>query len=767
MTDDGPPDGGVLRLYGPGESGDLDPARAGGAPARQITRLCTRQLFGYAPVADPADWRIAAPVPDLAADVPSTYNAGMSASHKVYTVTLRSGVRWDSSPPREVTAGDFVRAFKRLCSPVPGMAGAAYFAGTIRGFTEYRRACAAAFPGGATAAELAEFHRSTELPGVFAVDDDVLVFELERPDPEFLHLLALPAASPVPVEYEAFVPGDGTAPRHLRSTGPYRVVPAPPGTTLRLERNPVWRPETDPLRSAHVDAVEVTAAPATAGALRRVIGAGRADLPWGLSVPDLSADPRGDRYVRDEVLDPYLVFNLAASPGLDAPELRRRIAAAIDKRALLRIHRDLGLDPSVRVAHSLLGPADGRAEPADVPVAGSPAPPKELVLIHSDAGAHPAMARSVAADLAGAGIAVRVEARPFAAYRRIVAETGGWDLALAAWAPEWPDDRGRATVEPLLRGGPVPGVANHGRYLDPGLDRAMDEAIGVTDPDRARAAWREIDRRAMADAPVVPLLAVARTVPRAAGDRVRGAVAMPVQDHAPDLAAVRLDLTLPERPPAIPVARSVPAPGRYLCGLTHDGRYLWHSDQEAGKLFAVHPAHGEMVREVSNPRVRADLAFHDGLLHQIGGRPKRLVLIDPETGREVGEKPVDPPSGRVTGVEAAPEGLWLCLRAPSVAQLRDPRTMEVLREFPIEGEPAGLTWAGGRVLYAEFETGVLRAVDDTTGEPVAEVTLEGHPTGLTWDGYQLWYCDFEARRLKSVRLAEVLRHPPARRRGGG
>lgn len=205
----------------------------------------------------------------------------------------------------------------------------------------------------------------------------------------------------------------------------------------------------------------------------------------------------------------------------------------------------------------------------------------------------------------------------------------------------------------------------------------------------------------------------------------------------------------------VPVADSIPGPGSYMCGLTWDGALLWHSDQDAGKLFGLDPSTGAVVRTVACAQARADVAYHSGMLWQIGGRPKRLLLIDPLIGREIGQRPVRPPSGRVCGVEAGPEGMWMCLRGPSVVQLRDYDTMTVQREFPVDGHPSGLTYVDGVIVFSEFEAGTIRTVDAGTGEMLGVATVEGHPTGMTWDGQFVWYCDFEARRLKALRPTDL------------
>jgi hypothetical protein len=205
------------------------------------------------------------------------------------------------------------------------------------------------------------------------------------------------------------------------------------------------------------------------------------------------------------------------------------------------------------------------------------------------------------------------------------------------------------------------------------------------------------------------------------------------------------------------INRTLPGPAAYMCGLTWDGRYLWHSDQDAGKIFAIDPADGAVAREFDCAQVRADLAFDGAALCQVGGRPKRIVLVDPGTGEVIGDKQVLPASGRLTGIEMGPEGIWMVLREPTVVQLRDYATMTVQRELPVWGNsPSGLTHTGDVVVYGDFEESLLRAVHPQTGELLGTVAVPGHPTGLTWDGEQIWYCDFPARSFRSLDLAALL-----------
>ena len=60
-------------------------------------------------------------------------NGGITADGKTYTFRIKPGVKWDTTPPRQVTAADFVREFKLLCNPVSPTGAPGYFTSTIVG----------------------------------------------------------------------------------------------------------------------------------------------------------------------------------------------------------------------------------------------------------------------------------------------------------------------------------------------------------------------------------------------------------------------------------------------------------------------------------------------------------------------------------------------------------------------------------------------------------------------------------------------------------
>lgn len=559
MTYQDEPSGGILRLRGPADVDLLDPACSQQTATDRLTRLHARQLFGYRPVANPDDWQAIEPVADLAAAVPSTYNAGLGANHLYHVIHLRPGVLWDTEPARAVTAHDVVRGLKRMCNPVRPPAALGHFTSVILGMAEFCADYAAAVAGHENdARSFRDFQNSHDIPGVFALDDETLVVELIRPTLDLINVLALPCAAAAPVEYDEFVPGSAEFARYARSNGPYRLARHEPGVGVQLERNPVWQRDSDPIRAAHVDAVEVSVDRSGAARIAELVSAGAADLPWGLQLAEphqeLPTDP-GHR--RGFALDPYLAFNQSSTScggALADPAVRRALAAAIDKPAIAEIVAGSGAGAVVQVAASIIPPGNDGHRPIDAPPpdpararllldeAGFPGE-LEFTAAHRDREVDAAIARSYAADLARAGVTVRLVAFDEAAYLRLLrdpAAVGEWDMATSALLPGWFHCNGRAFVEPLSGSGPA-GTGGIGDYRSRAVDDLVEIALkSVEDPVLRDTTWQDVEDLVLADQPIVPLLFQTPGVPGLRSERVRDAIALPALGFGYDLANLRL-----------------------------------------------------------------------------------------------------------------------------------------------------------------------------------------------------------------------------------
>ncbi len=222
------------------------------------------------------------PAPDLAAELPTVDNGGISEDRRTYTIRLHKGVLWDSTPPREVTAHDVIRGLKRLPNPVTGAGALTYFTSTIEGMQEYCDAYRAAFTGREpTPAAMAEFQNGNEIAGLTAVDEHTLVIRLRQPANDFLNILATGFTAPAPVEYDAYVPDSMEFRRNTLSCAPYVLSEySDGGLYILMERNPVWRKETDPIRNQYVERIEIRAEAAPAEVVERKLDSGELDLAW-------------------------------------------------------------------------------------------------------------------------------------------------------------------------------------------------------------------------------------------------------------------------------------------------------------------------------------------------------------------------------------------------------------------------------------------------------------------------------------------------------
>ncbi|WP_143831767.1 ABC transporter substrate-binding protein [Nocardiopsis sp. CNR-923] len=563
MRRTGPRRGGTLRYFGPGGMDHVDPACAYYAFSHQVIRLFSRQLFGYPTALDES---ALTPVPDVAREVPTAANGGLSEDGLTHTLRLRPGVLWDTDPAREVTAHDFVRGLKRLCNPVVGAGALTYFTSTVAGMAEFAEGYRDAVDTGAvTAADLARYQNTHEIRGLRAPDERTLVVELIRPANDLVNILSTLFASAAPAEYDAVLPDSPEFVAAVRSNGPYRLTAYERGVRLTMERNPVWRQATDPLRHQYVDGIDVRMRRVTDDQVRRAVLEGRADLSWG--APVISPDrvvPDSDRHV-GYAMNPYLVFNMRSPNERCATSdlrVRRAVAHAVDKAGMVHLFDDMDLGTVTETASTAIPPGNIGHRPYDrYPTPGDRGSPEvarallaeaghdDLVLrlLYREENPHRDIGERLAADFARSGIRTELRMiRHADEYYRILqdparAEAGEWDVTAAAWTPDWFGNNGRTCVQPLFQSHFASGTANYGGYRNPEVDRLIDLALTESAPERAEELWHRVDRTVIEDAAIVPILVCEPTIPHIMSARVRGAVPLPHVDRWYDASHIWLD----------------------------------------------------------------------------------------------------------------------------------------------------------------------------------------------------------------------------------
>ena len=519
-----PVSGGTLRWVASGDVDHLDPMSAYYTATAILERGYTRQLVTY-PSSN--DYNKATTIAaDMATEVPTTANGGISSDGLTYTFHLRPGVMWNTSPPRAVVAGDFVRALKRFCNPVLGVGNPTYFTSTIAGMASYCTAYGKV-PSTATAAQLASFQNSHTISGVSAPNDTTLVIKLSQPASDFLNIMATTFVSAAPVEWDSYLPDSAAFRQHVYSDGPYAITQYTAGKTIVLSRNPEWKQSTDPIRHQYVAKMVVTEGTNDPGQALQDLQAGSGDLMWDLPVPtdkipalESSKDPNFAIWA-GHISNPYLVFNMLSGPTKNL-KVRQAIEYAIDKVAIAKIYGGTTLNPPITTAippgnigyqdYNLYPTPGNNGDPAKcksmLAAAGFPNG-FTLTDAYRNAGNHPAVFQSVQADLKACGITVKGSPQQQGNYYAYIedpanSKAGKWDISEPGWIPDWYGNNGRALVQPLFTSPCVNPTTNYGCYNNTTTNDLVNKALAATSQSAAAGFWHQADMQVMKDAVIVP-----------------------------------------------------------------------------------------------------------------------------------------------------------------------------------------------------------------------------------------------------------------------
>ena len=217
----------VLRYAFPIAETGFDPARIVDLYSRIITANIFEALYTYDHLARPVKIK-----PLIADGMPEN-----SPDFRIWTVKLKKGVHFADDPAfggrkREVTAQDFVYAFKRFADP-------ANKSPVVASTLDTKYIGLAALRDKALK-EKKPFDYDTEIEGIRALDRYTIQFKLEEPRPRYLETLAsndlLGAVAREVVEKY----GDAI-PAHPVGTGAFRLVQWRRSSLIVLERNPGYR----------------------------------------------------------------------------------------------------------------------------------------------------------------------------------------------------------------------------------------------------------------------------------------------------------------------------------------------------------------------------------------------------------------------------------------------------------------------------------------------------------------------------------------------
>lgn len=527
---DEPVKGGTLNMLGVGDVDYMDPNVTYYSLGYMAMRFVSRQLLTFPAV----EGKTTSVAPDLAEEIPTADNGGISADGKTYTIKMRSGVNWDTDPVRPVTAADFVRGVKRTCNPVQPFGANLYFTSLIVGMekfcSDFQAPYAAEGAKPATAADLKKYIENTDLPGVVAKDDSTIEIHLTHPASYFTDMLALAAFSPAPVEFLDYLPGSAELGQNLVSDGPYKIDSYEPTKSLELSRNPAWDASTDPIRKAYVDKVSVNMTGDQANIQKQLeTGNPNADMAWdtfplATDIPGLQAKKDPNLVISPtSSSNPYIVYNYASpnnNKAMDKLEFRQALSSAINRDNIIQVLGGPALnDPLTHVLPpSIVGSEDNDPYPYDVDKAKSlmqqagVSKPTIKVLYRNESNGSTKTYETLQSDLGKVGIkVVGVPSSNADFYTKFLqtpdkARAGVFDLAIAGWGSDWYGNAALSYFQPLYSGKPSfpPNGSNFGLYDDPKTNTLIEQAARASD-EESGAIWAQADKQVMADAAFYPI----------------------------------------------------------------------------------------------------------------------------------------------------------------------------------------------------------------------------------------------------------------------
>jgi peptide/nickel transport system substrate-binding protein len=371
-----------------------------------------------------------------------------------------------------------------------------------------------------------------------------LVFKLTRPTaPVIVGSLSLPLGSPVPEEYAK--PFDSESPsaygEHVVSTGPYMVendaegnlTGYNPGRSITLVRNPNWDPATD-YRPAYLDRIEVKEGFADVNSAVQKILTGDSQV-----VGDIIPEPQGLKLAATQYPDQLAVvpgsgdrypsLNTSKPPFNDV-NVRKAVVAGVDREALrlarggplagdIPTHFIFPLIPGFEESGGEEGFGfDFMSNPNGDPElaaeyfrkagmeSGKYEGDEEILVIGENSGIDKRVSEILRDELTKLGFNVNLrEVSSDTMYTRFcnVVATNYDVCSTVGWIADFRDPQ--AVLQVPFSGEAIQPTNNSNwPLLDvPAINKAIDDAVLVTDPEERAQAWADINKMITAQAPAV------------------------------------------------------------------------------------------------------------------------------------------------------------------------------------------------------------------------------------------------------------------------
>lgn len=536
-----PKSGGTLTMLGTGDVDYMDPNISYYTIGYLGLRMWSRQLYNY-----PAtEGKTTTAEPDLATAMPNITDGGLK-----YAVTIRQGADWNTTPPRQVTAADVVRGVMRSCNPVQPFGGQPDFSDILAGYSQF---CSGFANVAQNTAAIKQYMDGHTISGV-SVDPSnpqTVIFTLTKPSSYFTDMLTLPPFAPAPVEYMQYLPASNDLAQHTIADGPYQVSSYDPGKTISFVRNPAWKANTDPIRKAYVDKIQVTeTGNQTQNEQEIETNSPSADMEFD-SFPPVNAVPgliqnKDPRFNLQSTYstNPYVLFNTVSpnnNGALGKVQVRQALEYALNRNHLIQDAGGPSVSPPLT---QILPPGINGSSPTYNMYPYDPTKAKQLLqaagvsnltlkfLYRPSSSVSSKMFQTIQADLSQLGITVTGVGVPsadfYTKYLEVpsVAKNGTWDVSLAGWGPDWYGDAAKSFFEPLFDGRILPpNSSDFGFFNSPTVNNLIDQALKATSASAAASLWHQADVQVMKEAAIFPITDPNQPLMR--GSQVHNAIYVP------------------------------------------------------------------------------------------------------------------------------------------------------------------------------------------------------------------------------------------------
>lgn len=508
--------GGTVTVANLNDYSHLDPQKVYSGETYSTSLLWGRQLTQYQVVDGKPKL-----VGDLATDTGTSSDGG-----RTWTFRLKDGVAWEDGKP--ITSEHVKYGIERTFAP--GFeAGPTYWPEWLTG-SEDRTAAVKKYGG----------PEDGDLDAIETPDDKTIVFHFPRPQADVPYMAAQSSSAPVRPDKDT---GTGYDVKPF-ATGPYRIVEHKQNQRLVLERNPHWKPETDPIRHQYPERFEFTFGKQTLNTAQEVLngrGAGRTTVSTKNELPpELYAtaerDPAKRKLIVSGSRGAYTNDLYIKNSRVTDPEVRKAIHYLFPREQARQV---LGGPHVGDLATTLSSPAMVGWKKYDLyPVAptGDIAKAKEhlaraekkvttLTYAYSaDSPQADRLAQVLSDAFAKAGVKLVIKRlEPAAFHNEVFRGPAPYDMWLSTNSVDWPTP---STLLPDSFHSELDALSNPIRYANPAVDRELERIAAIGDAGRKAEALMALEERVMKDVPVVPFLYSSISQFRGAG--IGGAAIHPI-----------------------------------------------------------------------------------------------------------------------------------------------------------------------------------------------------------------------------------------------